>query len=175
MILLETQRLHLRNVKPCDADVMYDYRNNEICSRYQRGQVKDFEGIAQLIQNRKEDEVSIDAPFMLAAALKDTNEMIGEIVVMPNDCTFSLGYTFSYKYHRHGYAFEALTALIALLHEKFPDWEFISFTEPENLASMGLLAKLGYQNLGYLPSMESQVFGKWITKETEEEIAQIRR
>ena len=54
---------------------------------------------------------------MIAAALKGTNEMIGEIVVMPNENTFSLGYTFSYKYHRQGYAFEALTILIDFLHK----------------------------------------------------------
>ena len=32
---------------------------------------------------------------MVAVALKDTDEMVGEIVVMPEDGTISLGYTFS--------------------------------------------------------------------------------
>lgn len=109
---------------------------------------------------------------MLAVALKDTNEMIGEIVVMPNENTFSLGYTFSYKHHRQGYAFETLTILVNYLHEKFEGWEFISFTDPKNEASMGLLIKLGYKNLGYIPSKESQAFGKWITKNTELEFKQ---
>lgn len=168
MILLETNRLYLRNVIPCDLDVMFDYRNNEICSRYQRGQTKDYEGIEKLIQCHKEDEISAEKPCVIAVALKNTNEMIGEIVVIPNDNKFSLGYTFSYKYHRQGYAFEVLTDLIALLHERFPDWEFVSFTDPKNHASMGLLIKLGYKDLGYIPSMESQAFGKWITKDTEE-------
>ena len=175
MISLETHRLHLRNVRSCDVNTIFEYRNNEICSRYQRGQTKDYEGIEQLVQCHKDDEISVEKPFIVAAVLKNSNEMMGEIVVMPNDNTFSLGYTFSYKYHRQGYAFEALTVLIALLHETFPDWEFISFTEPDNLASMGLLTKLEYKNLGYLPSMDSQVFGKWITKNTEEEISQISR
>ena len=111
---------------------------------------------------------------MIAVALKDTNEMIGEIVVMPNENTFSLGYTFSYKYHRQGYAFEALAVLIDFLHDKYTDWEFISFTDPKNEASMGLLKKLGYKDLGYIPSKESQAFGKWITKMTEEEFEQAR-
>ena len=38
MIFLETDRLLLRNVIIDDVDIMFDYRNNEICSRYQRGQ-----------------------------------------------------------------------------------------------------------------------------------------
>lgn len=175
MIFLETKRLLLRNVTADDVDAMFDYRNNEMCSRYQRGQTKAYRGIEELVQRRKEDRISAEAPFMLAAALKDTNEMIGEIVVMPNENTFSLGYTFSYKYHRQGYAFEALALLIDFLHEKYVDWEFISFTAPENEASRRLLTKLGYRDLGYIPSRESQAFGKWITEATELEFAQASR
>lgn len=172
MTFIETDRLLLRNVAAKDAEIMYDYRNNEICARYQRGQTKDYEGIAALVERRKEDILSVDAPFMVAVALKDSDEMVGEIMVMPNDGTISLGYTFSYKHHRKGYAFESLSALIDQLHEAYPDWDFISFTEPENEPSMALLQKLGYQDMGYLPTMKSQVFGKWTTPATEAEIAQ---
>ena len=98
--------------------------------------------------------------------------MVGEIVVMPNEGTISLGYTLSYRHHRKGYAFEALTALIDLLHGRYPEWDFISFTEPENEPSKALLKKLGYRDMGYVRSMESQVFGKWINPATEAEIAQ---
>lgn len=172
MTFMETDRLILRNVASKDADIMYDYRNNEICARYQHGQTKDYDGIIALIERRKDDVMSVDAPFMVAVALKDTDELVGEIVVMPRDGTISLGYTFSYRHHRRGYAFEALTALIHLLHERYRSWDFISFTEPENEPSMALLKKLGYKDMGYAPSVESQVFGKWTTPATEAEIAQ---
>ena len=172
MISIETQRLHLRNVMLGDADVVFDYRNNERCSRFQRGQTKDYEGIVQLLESHEGDVLTVESSFMVAAAIKETNEMIGEIIVMPNDNTISLGYTFSYRYHRQGYAFEALSALIEIIHVMVPDWEFISFTEPQNTASMNLLLKLGYKDLGYIPSMESQAFGKWIKESTEKEFAQ---
>lgn len=171
MPFIETNRLILRNVAAKDADIMYDYRNNEICARYQRGQTKDYVSIVQLVERRKNDVMSVDAPFMVAVALKENDEMVGEIVVMPEDGTISLGYTFSYKHHRKGYAFESLTALINMLHKQYPEWDFISFTEPENEPSMALLKKLGYKDMGYIPSMESQVFGKWTTTATEAEIA----
>ena len=171
MICIETQRLRLRNVAPKDAEIMFDYRNNPICAQYQRDQTKDREGIASLVERRKNDTMSVETPYMIAVALKETDEMIGEIVVMPNEGTISLGYTFSYKHHRKGYAFEALTALIELLHERYPEWDFISFTHRENQPSMALLKKLGYKDMGYLKSKESQVFGKWTTPETEAEIA----
>ena len=111
----------------------------------------------------------------MAVALKDGDEMVGEIVVMPNEGTISLGYTFSYKHHRKGFAFEALRGLIELLHQQYPEWDFISFTDPENVPSMALLKKLGYKDMGYLSSKKSQVFGKWTTPETEEELAQAVR
>ena len=172
MIWIETERLVLRNVAAKDADTMYDYRNNEICAKYQRDQTKDYEGICRLLERRKDDALTVDAPCLIAVALKDTDEMVGEIVVMPKDGTISMGYTFHYNHHRKGYAYEALHVLIQLLHLNHPAWDFICFTEPENTPSMALLTKLGYKNMGYLPSLQSQVFGKWTTSATEEEIAQ---
>jgi len=162
MIFLETERLVLRNVKAQDAAVMFDYRNNEICARYQRDQTKDREGIVELVEKRRNDILSTDGNALIAVELKETREMVGEIVVMPNDDCFSLGYTFHYAHHRKGYAYEALSALTELLHERYPEWEFISFTEVENEPSMALLRKLGYTDLGYVPQVTSQMFGKWL-------------
>lgn len=173
MTFLETERLILRNVKSEDATIIHDYRNNEVCAKYQRGQTKDFDGIVDLVEQRKSDIVGVDASFMVAVALKDTDEMVGEVVVMPEDGTISLGYTFSYRHHRKGYAYESLSALISMLRERYPGWDFISFTEPENVPSINLLMKLGYNNMGFIPHMESLVFGKWTSPATEKEIADV--
>ena len=50
MIFLSTERLILRNVQEKDAQIMYDYRNNEICARFQRDQTKDYDGITALVK-----------------------------------------------------------------------------------------------------------------------------
>ncbi len=170
MIFLETARTVLRNVEPKDADIMHDYRNNELCARYQREQYRDKRRIKELVRRRANDCLSVENPAMLAVALRDTDELIGEIVVMPCEGTISLGYTFSYKYHRQGYAYETLSALIDHLHETYPAWDFVCFTDPRNTASMKLLLKLGYRDMGYLPAKDSRVFGKWLTAASEEEI-----
>ena len=161
MIFLKTKRLVLRSLMPQDVDTIFDYRNNEICFRYQKGQTKDYAEIAKMIERRRADVLSAEAPFRVAVALKETDEMIGEIVVKPKTDMIELGYTFSYRYHRRGYAFEALTALIDQLHRMAPDRVFISFVEPQNIASMRLLQKLGYRDMGYVPTMKSQMFRKW--------------
>lgn len=162
MIHIETTRLLLRNVTPADAGVMFDYRNNPICAKYQRGQSKGLAEIQALIERRQQDSISDSKNFFIAVSLKDSGLMIGEIVVMPNDGCFSIGYTFHYDHHRKGYAFEALSALTSLLHQQYPEMEFISFTEPENLPSRKLLEKLGYTDMGYIPKLTSQMYGKWI-------------
>ncbi|WP_435029441.1 GNAT family N-acetyltransferase [Levyella massiliensis] len=170
MIILKTERLILRNVELKDAVEMKDYRNNAICSKYQRGQTKDMDGIKALIKKYQFETLSADKSFIMTVALKATDEMIGEIVVLPNKGTFSLGYTISYKHHRMGYAFESLSALTDYLHCLYPLMGFICFTEIENYPSRLLLQKLGYRDLGYIESKESEVFGKWLTESTEKEI-----
>ena len=76
-----------------------------------------------------------------------SDEMIGEIVVKPEDGMISMGYTFHYNYHRRGYAYEVLTALIDLLHERLLSYACIVFTEPENEPSMALLKILNLKRL----------------------------
>lgn len=169
MIFLTTDRLLLRSLEPQDAQVMYDYRNHESCARYQRGQTKDREGIRALVERHRDDVLSLDAPCIVAVTLKQTGEMVGEIVVMPSDRTISLGYTISNRHHRKDYALEALSALIEHLHRQALDWEWICFVEPENTPSISLLKKLGYQDLGYIPSKDSLAFGKWVKEDTVEE------
>ncbi len=172
MEFLKTPRLTLRNVNAKDAEEIFDYRNNEICARYQRDQIRDLDGIRELMVRRQNDTLSVDANTMLAVTLKDTDQIIGEIIIMPNEGTISLGYTFSYKVHRNGYAYEALSALIELLHEKYPEWDYISFIEVDNIPSRKLLEKLGYTDMGYLASLESQVYGKWLRQDTIDEITE---
>ncbi len=172
MIFIETDRLRLRNLELKDANEMVDYRNNKICSRYQRGQSKEYEKIVDLIRRREGDNLSLENPAMLAVALKDSDDIIGEIVVMPNEGTISLGYTFSYKIHRQGYAYEALSALLNHLHLQYPECDYVCFTSVENVPSIGLLKKLGFKDMGYLSSKDSQVFGKWLRTDTEKEISE---
>ena len=160
MLFLQTERLLLRNVEEKDAAVMYDYRNNPICARYQRGQSKSQEAIENLIKQHKDDLMQIDQAFFIALALAESNEMIGEIVVMPNGPDINMGYTISYQHQRRGYAFEALTALISVLQKKYPEHTLVCLTDPNNQPSMALLKKLGFTDSGYMPEITSQIFKK---------------
>lgn len=160
MLFLQTERLLLRDVEEKDAAIMHDYRNNPVCARYQRGQSKSLADIENLIKQHKNDLMQTEQAFFIALALAESNEMIGEIVVMPNGLDINMGYTISYQYHRRGYAFEALTALISVLQEKYPEYTLTGLTDTENLPSMALLKKLGFQDSGYIPELTWQLFEK---------------
>lgn len=170
MIFLETQRLRLRNIDEKDLDIMYDYRNHECCSRYQRGQTKNREELKKLIVERKHGKISLEEGFILTIALKQTDEMAGEVVVLPKENVIFMGYTVSYKHHRKGFAFEILSALIELLHEKYPHHGFICLVDPENTPSMELLKKLGYEDMGYEEKNDSQIYGKWMHDTSESSV-----
>ncbi len=171
MINIETDRLLLRNVAERDVMTIHEYRNSEKCSRYQRWQTKDYAGIRRLVSEHSHDELSGEGDSFIAIALKSTDEIIGEVIVMPREGTFSLGFTLHFDYHRRGFAFEALSVITELLHRSYPDFEFISFVDPSNDASRALHLKLGYECFGYLGSKSSLVFGKWVIDATKEEIA----
>ena len=174
MILLQTDRLILRNLTEADAAVMFEYRNDPRCARYQRGQHKARNQIEHLIERRKNDVLSADDGCMMGLALKETGELVGEMGVMPSGSSFSLGYTVHYRHHRKGYASEALSALVEYLHEQFPQREILCFVDPKNEASRGLLRKLQFEEVGYLPAMESVLFGKWVYPETREDVFRIK-
>ena len=48
-MLLQTQRLYLRNLQPKDLDAVYAYRNDPECAKYQRWEDTSREKIASFL------------------------------------------------------------------------------------------------------------------------------
>lgn len=158
MIYLETQRLVLRNWEQIDLDELFDYRNDERCTRFQRGQLHERADLAELIRRRSKDDLISEGGKQLAIAMKPTNQLVGEVALCIERPSISMGYTISYKYQRNGYAFEMLSTLIGILHRHYPELEMICRVEPENVASIGLLRKLGYRECGREKETDSLVY-----------------
>jgi len=59
-----------------------------------------------------------------------------------------LGYWVGRAYQGQGYATEALAALIARIADTLPDRQIIAECKPENLGSVRVLEKLGFQGTG---------------------------
>lgn len=158
---LETQRLALRALRTEDADIIFDYRNDERCNKFQRWSIKDYEGVLAMVRQDLDCTLFQPTDHRVAIVDRETGDLVGDIMLFFKERTISLGYTISYRYHRQGYALEILSALIPALHEQFPDHEIIALVDPENKASIGLLKKLDFEDLGYAAPISSQVFAKW--------------
>ena len=161
MHFLKTDRLILRNFLPQDLDTLWDYRNHPACSRYQRGQGNTRQELAALIAQHSSRNLYSQEKVCLAIA-DENGRTVGDLALYLNDSeTITMGYTVSYLYHRKGYAFEMISALLPLLHRIYPEREVICLVDPQNEASIGLLRKLGFSDLGYAEKITSQVFGMW--------------
>ncbi|MBU5225273.1 GNAT family N-acetyltransferase [Clostridium senegalense] len=157
----ETKRLALRNFEIKDLEELVDYRSNDLCSKFQRGQFKDNKNLTKLIEKSKNDDLFSIGKKRLAIIFKKTNEIVGDIFISIENQTISLGYTISYKYHRQGFAYELLSALIKELHKHYDKHEFVACVEKENIASKNLMLKLGFINEGHEEKISSLVFSKY--------------
>ncbi len=98
-------------------------------------------------------------PWMLRAiGLRATGQMIGHIgfhappgaeylrELAPGGVEF--GYTIFPDFRRHGYASEAAVALMVWAHRTSQVTRFVTSVSPQNRPSLGLIRKLGFQQIG---------------------------
>ena len=135
-----TKRLRLRKFKEDDLEELYDYRNNDSCNKYQRYDDTSKEYLNNFIKVNKSSEFLLEEEQHFAIALR-TGELIGDLSIYFNNNTITIGYTISYKYQRNGYAFEILSNLIEVIHERYKNYEIVAMTDKENEASINLLKK----------------------------------
>jgi len=160
MILMETERLLLRNLELSDINEIYDYRNNEVCNQYQRWDDFTKEDILSFITNFKEDVfLSVKDEQHFAICEKQSLELVGELAYfyVPDDC-ITLGISISYKYHKNGFAYEMLKEVVRLIRIQHPTMDIVGLIEKDNIKSIGLFEKLGFQQECYAESIASYVY-----------------
>ncbi|HXQ53516.1 MAG TPA: GNAT family N-acetyltransferase [Stellaceae bacterium] len=74
--------------------------------------------------------------------------LVGTIGAGRRGADIEIGYWFGTRFHGHGYAAEAVGALIARLRREFPARRIIAECRRDNVRSWGLLAKLGFRPTG---------------------------
>lgn len=147
MIEIETSRLLLRKVQSCDKDDMFELLSDE------QGCLDDggFHAFTEM------DE-EFDALFQrfieqtrYAIVLKEENKAIGIINLMEGDRaipTYELGFSINPRYHRQGYAYEAVSHLIRTWFDQTDTQMFLAGHFPYNTASANLIRKLGFTHEG---------------------------
>ena len=73
--IIETDRLVLRNFKEKDINILYSYRNNKNCSKYQRWENTSKEFLINFIKEERLKTISNDS-LQLAIADKENDDLV---------------------------------------------------------------------------------------------------
>lgn len=138
--MIETDRCIIRPFEEKDLDSFMIYRNNEQWMKYQG-----FKNLTKE-QYRKALIVPliVGKGIQLAIADKNTDNLLGDLYIIREENTISIGYSINPIYSRKGYITEALKALLLKINTDCSDCKITAEVEKENIPSKNLLLKLGF-------------------------------
>ena len=149
MQTLETDRLTIRSFRPDDwrdlHEMIVGYQASEYAQYDHKWPTseKEIQGVAEWFA---------EGDSYVAVCLRATGKLIGLVAVAPKETddgpAQGFGYIFHFDYHRQGYATEACQAVIEHLINDLGVERFLCGTAKENIPSRGLLARLGFRELG---------------------------
>lgn len=158
---IETERLLLRPVTLEDAEGMYEYSSNEettyFVSYNQYQSIDDaYFSIANFFMDQPLGKYGIE--------LKKEKKFIGTIGihVESQKMNAEIGYILNPKYHRKGYMTEAGRALLALGFEKMELEKIYALCDSRNVASAGVMKKLGMKQEAHRRHHSLSKDGEWI-------------
>src|SRR5690625_631876 len=159
---IETERLLLRPVTLADAEDLYEYASDEenvyFVSFEQYQSVDDaYYSIANFFMANPLGKYGVE--------LKEENKMVGTIDLFnlsSRKMSAEMGYILNPNYHRQGYMTEAGRALLALGFEKMELEKIYALCDSRNVASAGVMKKLGMKQEAHRRHHSLSKDGEWI-------------
>jgi RimJ/RimL family protein N-acetyltransferase len=167
---IETRRLLLRPIDPvADIDAMHAYRSREDVCRYIPPVPVTREQLAETYANpERTRSVLTEAGQILSLAivLRETGRLIGDIILIWSDAEHrggEVGYIVDPEHQGHGYATEAVRAVLALGFDGLGLHRMTGRIDARNPASGRVLVKAGMRQEAVL--VENEWFkGAWGTE-----------
>jgi ribosomal-protein-alanine N-acetyltransferase len=152
-ILIETERLILKNYTESDLENVYRLKSEPLVWKYSTKTASDDieeskKYILSLLKNYDENKYNFQALF-----LKDTREYIGEAGVLSfnqEKTRAVVGYNLLPQYWKNGYATEITKALVKYLFEEEKVERVEALVGEGNVASRKVLEKSGFKIEGLL-------------------------
>ncbi|VFU08536.1 GNAT family N-acetyltransferase [Methylocella tundrae] len=142
MDAIETERLVLRNFRTGDAADLFAYLNEPRASCFLSMKLEDMGAAeAEAEERSRSDEY-------IAVCLRNSGKLIGDLFVVPEEDTFSVGWNFNADFSGAGFAFEAARALFAYLFTVKHARRLYAYAEDHNIASQRLCERLGMRKEG---------------------------
>ncbi len=165
MPVFETDRLILRQLVPEDAPFILQLVNEPGWLRYIGDRnVHDLEAARGYIEKGPTDMYARLGFGLYRVELKSDGTPIGMCGLLKRDTLsdVDIGFAFLQRFHGQGYAREAAAATLAHGREAFGLKRILAITSPDNLSSIRLLEKLGFQYQETVqmagPSRDTKVF-----------------
>jgi RimJ/RimL family protein N-acetyltransferase len=151
--LLATERLTLRRLERRDAAVISAYRSDPAVAQYQSWDspypVQSAEALVREMESRRLDEPGWT---QIGIELRATGELIGDVAFENRDASeAAVGYSLAPAHWGHGYATEAVGAVVAHGLDALGFDLIVAEVVPENAASIAVLTRLGFTREGPLP------------------------
>jgi ribosomal-protein-alanine N-acetyltransferase len=161
---IETQRLHIRNLKPTDLNDFHIYRSKPEVTKYQGFDVMTIEQSADFIKEQTAKEYGkVGEWVQYGIENKKTGKIIGDCAIKLelNDIRIAeIGITISHLEQRKGYAKEVLVGVLSFLFDQKQIHRVVETVDTENIASISLLKSVGFRQEGHF--VENIFFkGKW--------------
>src|SRR4051812_19384147 len=146
---LNTQRLHLRRLRPEDAAAMSAYRGLPEVARYQSWDKFELADAAQLIADQQfVKPATEDSWLQLLILLTESDLPIGDcgIHFLSNaKQQVELGITLDPRYQNRGYAGEALEGVLRYVFDTLKMHRASATTDAQNKAARKLFQRLGFR------------------------------
>lgn len=152
-MILETQRLILRELHMADAEDMLRLHSNPQVQKYTGEDIiRTLEGIHEKIQEKR-DEYAKHGFGRWATLLKEKQQFIGwaGLSYLPEFDEIDLGYRFLPDYWGAGLATEAAQAILTYGWETLGLSRIIAIAMKDNQASIRVMEKVGMQFEKYAP------------------------
>jgi aminoglycoside 6'-N-acetyltransferase len=164
--LLATERLTLRRLEPRDAAVISAYRSDPEVARFQSWQapypVQSAEALVHEMERRRLDQPGWT---QIGIELRATGQLVGDVAFENRDSSeAAIGYSLAPAHWGHGYATEAVGAVVAHGLDALGFDVIVAEVVPANTASIAVLTRLGFTREGPLPNGDD----RWVRRRTPE-------
>jgi len=152
---LESNRILLRQFQDSDLESFLQYRNDPDVARYQGWKIPySREKGTEFVEFMTTAFPAIQGEwFQAALGLKSTHEMIGDVgfVIRKDDGRQAfIGYSLARAHWGNGYAYEAVSRLLAYLFDELDLHRVVAECDVANVPSWKLLERLGLRREAHL-------------------------
>jgi RimJ/RimL family protein N-acetyltransferase len=148
-----TSRLRIRRLRPGDAPAIFAYRNDPAVARFQSWQPLSEEELRGFIARLDADDPGRpDSAFQFAVARRADDALLGDLYLgrlASDPRQAELGYTLAQQHQGHGYASEAVGALLGYAFEQLGLHRVMALVDCANERSVALLERVGMRREGH--------------------------